>query len=134
MSNKIVSKSIAAVIVISIFVLALSSCIFEDNKIAGIKNSYFEDYSTEATIGEALEGFCEDTEWEIFTEGNKEYVKFSGEGMLWGYGNRASLIIVVFEIERDWFWVNSMSVNGKELNDVEISNTLYEIFTRYDEK
>lgn len=69
-------KIIFALFVIVIIMMALSDTSSPVNR---VKNTAFSILSDTVTIGEALDGYFEETTWEAYRTNNTQYVQFTGE-------------------------------------------------------
>ena len=122
--------AVSIVLSVILIICAVASAM-EDQTVDSVKDAYFESYSKDISIGEALEDFFADTTWESFSEGSKDYVKFSGEFL---YYDKTALAVITFEfMENDWFRVSKITINGETLSEYEESVFLTVIYDSYGE-
>lgn len=84
-------KIIFALFVIVIIMMALSDSSSPVNR---VKNTAFSVLSDTVTIGDALDGYFEETTWEAYRTNNTQYVQFTG-------GIDGEEMYVIFELDGD---------------------------------
>lgn len=124
----IIVSVICIALVLVLFAVSLSNGA-ENQAIDAIKYSYFDGYSSDIRIGEALDDFFANPTWETYFENGKTYVKFHGELL---YYDEPALAVITFEfMEQDWFRASRITINGYELDEYECDEFWYEIYYSY---
>ena len=91
-----------------------------------ISQSYFTDYSSNVTIGDAFDKFFPDGEWKDYKDGIQEYVDFRGTA---DYNEVTSTVVFTFWLSKDSFQIDSVKVDNREISPFEIESILQSIFT-----
>ena len=123
-SGRIIFCSIAAIVLL--FVVTAIGLIEGTSDM--IQQSYFEEYSSTITIGDAFEDFFADTKWKDYENGATEYTDFVGD-CLWD-GERAT-VLITFKVTGDMFVIEKWEVDGVQLSYFEQTLFLEDIFESY---
>lgn len=91
----------------------------------GIANSYFTQYSTTVTIGDAFKAFFENPQWKRYKSNGNDYVNFTGSCEVFG---QPAVMVITFQHFEDRFWIEGIDVNGVEMDKLllpAIMSTIY---------
>ena len=91
-----------------------------------ISASYFTEYSSSKTIGEAFDDFFASPKWTSYKQGAHEYVDFSG-GCTYGDKTNAKMVIT-FALFNDSFQIERITIDGEEIPPIMHSDILYVIY------
>ena len=91
-----------------------------------IKMSHLTQFSAGTTIGDAFDRFFDNAEWSRRSTDGTTFVEVSGAGTFNDARVRAR---VIFELDGDMFYVNSIRINGSELNNYQKNQFLEYVFT-----
>ena len=123
--NKVVKKSkiVKLIGVICLAIGLLWACVDANQgaKTAIVKEGHFNGYPNE-TVGAAFSDFFVDCEWKSFKAKGKQIVEFSGECT---WDGQSADALIQFEIyDDDSFGIYHMSIDGKNLNELETALAL----------
>ena len=93
-----------------------------------ISVSYLSEYSTEITVGQALDNFFSDGKWSTYKEGGLEYVDYTGTCLL---NEEEVSVLIRFWSEDDEFRVDKVMIDGIEVSQITqyaMLEIIYEVY------
>ena len=95
-----------------------------------ISSSYLSQYSSTRTIGDTFKAFFGDPKWKSYEQGIQKYVDFQGSLTV---NNEPAVAVFTFSISGENFIVDSVKVDNRELNSLEVEAFFQTVYSENNE-
>lgn len=107
---------------------SIESSGYTDTNYTPIQDSYYTEYSTRETIGEAFDHFFDDGEWEYYSAGTEDFCTFTGSRV--ESEMSIELYEITFKIENDKFWMHKMKIDDQDVWESFWGSKMKQIFSK----